>query len=168
MSELLMEIERKYLIKRPDAALLAKLPERTEIYQTYLQEKGDGFSTRIRKRGTPDSGYAYTLTRKKTVAMGERIELEKEISARQYAQLLLSADPCRKTVEKERYCFDFKGQRFEMDIYSFSTGLATLEIELPSIETRVELPDFLEIIEDVTEKPGYTNYELSVDLRFPD
>lgn len=161
-----MEIERKYLIRRPAPACLADLGERTEIVQTYLMGT-EGFSARVRKRGTKALGYTYTHTRKRTVSPGERVELEREISPEEYEQLLLTADPDRRTVEKERYCFTYAGQLFELDVYPWDDSLAVLEIELPSLDTPVRLPDFLEVLEDVTEKPGYTNYALSKNLCFP-
>ncbi len=162
-----MEIERKYLIRRPTPALLTDLGERTEIVQTYLVS-ADGFSSRVRKRGTQAVGYTYTHTRKRTISPGERVELEREISPEEYGALLLTADPARRTVEKERYCFTYEGQLFELDVYPWEDSLAVLEIELPSLDTPVRLPDFLEVLEDVTEKPGYTNFALSKELRFPE
>lgn len=161
-----MEIERKYLIRRPAPRLLEKLGGRTEIVQTYLSG-GDGFSARVRRRGTPEGGYTYTHTQKRTLSPGERVELEREITAEEYEAFLRNADPARHTVEKERYCFDFEGQFFELDVYPWSRTLAVLEIELPSLDTPVRLPDFLDVLVDVTEKPGYTNYALSEKLSFP-
>ncbi|HAJ97815.1 MAG TPA: hypothetical protein DCO72_08785 [Ruminococcus sp.] len=165
-----MEIERKYLIECPTPEQLANLPEpdATEITQTYLKQETKDFGRRIRKRGSDSKGWEYTYTQKKTVGFGERIELEKNITAEQYQELLKEAEPALHTIQKVRYCFTYKGQFFEMDIYAFSDTLATLEIELPSIDTPVRLPDFLHIIADVTGKKGYSNFALSKRLSFPE
>lgn len=164
------EIERKYLILMPDRVKLQLIPNCnvTEIEQTYLCDDGDGMCRRVRKRGNPQSGWQYTLTKKQHVGFGERIELEKEISHEQYAAFLSEADPERKTVCKKRYCFPFRKQVLELDVYTFSDTLATLEIELPSIDTPVILPSFIEVVADVTDDQRYSNSALSKTLAFPD
>ncbi len=165
-----MEIERKYLIAYPDMVKLALIPRcaATQIEQTYLTDDGCGMCRRIRKRGTPQQGWQYTLTKKKTVGFGERIELEEELSPEQYHALLQEAAPDKQTVRKVRYCFPFRKQVFELDVYAFSNRFATLEIELPSIDTPVLLPSFVQVIEDVTGDERYSNYALSEALAFPE
>ena len=164
-----IEIERKYLILRPDAEILQSLPECscTRIVQTYLADDGEGFCKRVRMREDAEHVCEYTFTRKKTVGFGERIELEDTISAERYAALIQNADPERFPVEKHRYCFRYREQLFELDVYAFEQKLATLEIELPSMDTPVQLPAFLTILADVTETPGYSNFALSKALKFP-
>lgn len=168
-ADLPLEIERKYLIAYPPKSLLETLPEvsMTEITQTYLLPKEEGFGRRVRKRGTPASGWEYTYTRKKPVGFGEKIELEDVISEADCRKLLKEADPAHHTIKKVRCCFVYEGQFFELDLYDFSETLATLEIELPSIDTPVQLPPWIELIEDVTGKPGYSNFSLSETLQFP-
>ena len=165
-----LEIERKYLIAYPSPQQMAQLPQpdATEITQTYLRQETKDFGRRIRKRGSNAKGWQYTYTQKKAVSFGERIEIEKVITAEQYEELLKEADPSFHSIHKIRYCFTYEGQLFEMDVYAFSNTLATLEIELPSIDTPVKLPDFLHIIADVTGKKGYSNFALSRKLAFPE
>ncbi len=169
-SNMPMEIERKYLIAYPDMVKLALIPhcEATQIEQTYLTDDGCGMCRRVRKRGNPQRGWQYTLTKKKTVGFGERIELEEELSHEQYQALLKESAPDKQTVRKVRYCFPFRKQLFELDVYAFSDRFATLEIELPSIDTPVLLPSFVQVIEDVTGDERYSNYALSEHLAFPE
>lgn len=163
------EIERKYLIKKPDLHFLETFSDSvsTRITQTYLIQKLDGFNRRIRKRGT-DHHWQYTYTQKRKISFGERIELENEISETQYLELLQEADPSLHPIQKIRCCIPYAGQLLEIDFYAFSEKYATLEIELPDIHTPVILPDWLEIIADVTDQPGYSNFDLSRTLAFPD
>lgn len=163
-----LEIERKYLIRRPDAAFLRSLPDctATQITQTYLTYEGDGFGRRVRRRGR-DGDWQYTYTRKQRIGAGTHIELEDEITAEQYSRLLTQADPERHTIEKTRWCIPCGGYVLELDTYAFSEELATLEIELPDIHTPVQLPGWVEVIADVTEERGYSNYALSAALAFP-
>lgn len=164
------EIERKYLIAMPDRVKLQLIPncKVTQIEQTYLTDDGDGMCRRVRKRGNPQSGWQYTLTKKKHVAFGERIELEEEITPEQYHALLQESAPDRQTVRKVRHVFPFRKQVFELDVYAFSDTLATLEIELPSIDTPVLLPSFIEVIADVTDDQRYSNHAISERLAFPE
>lgn len=168
-NELPLEIERKYLIAKPEERFLTALPEAsiTEITQTYLLPQEEGFGRRIRKRGTPEAGWEYTYTRKKPVGFGERIELEDVISEPEYLAFLEEADPAHHTITKKRCCFVHENQFFELDLYDFSETLATLEIELPSIDTPVQLPPWVELIADVTGNFSYSNSALSKTLRFP-
>lgn len=161
-----LEIERKYLIVRPTEELL-KDTDQTEITQTYLYPQEDGFGRRIRKRGTPASGWEYTYTRKKPVGFGEKIELENTISESEYLSLLKEADPDYQTISKIRCCFTYENQFFELDVYAFSETLATLEIELPDINTPVTLPPWIQLIRDVTGESGYSNFALARTLQFP-
>lgn len=168
-SDMPREIERKYLILHPDMVKLALIPgcRRTQIEQTYLTDEG-GMCRRVRKRGTPQEGWQYTMTKKQYAGFGERIELEEEITPEQYLALLHEAAPDKRTVRKERYVFTFRKQVFELDVYEFSQNLATLEIELSDIEIPVILPSFIEVIADVTDDERYSNYALSVNLAFPE
>ena len=157
------EIERKYLILCPTAKELIALPqcEKTEIVQTYLVFNDNNASRRVRKRGTSELGHRYYYTEKTPVSFGEKIEIEREIDETEYQTLLTEKDPGRFPIEKERYCFNYQNQLFELDVYSFSRELATLEIELKDINDPVYLPDFISIIRDVTNDNRYSNASLA-------
>ena len=163
------EIERKFLIVRPDKHFLEQIPDChwTEITQTYLMQNQSGFGRRVRKRGTPGN-WEYTYTQKRKIGFGERIELEDRISETEYQTLLQEADPKCHTIEKIRYCVPYREQILEIDVYAFSQELATVEIELPDIHMSVHLPEWLDIIADVTDKQGYSNFALSLKLAFPE
>lgn len=164
-----LEIERKYLIVCPDTEFLQHLPDcqATEMIQTYLIQNISGFVRRVRKRGTAHH-WQYTYTQKKKIAFGEAIELEKEISESEYEALLQETAPDRYPIHKTRYCIAHEGQTLELDVYDFSQSIATLEIELPDIHTPVHLPEWVQLIADVTGKKGYSNFELSGSLVFPE
>lgn len=93
-----------------------------------------------------------------------REEDEHEISAAEYAELLKRADAGRKPVHKTRYCLDYMGQLFEIDIYPFWTDLAIMEIELDSEEREVMLPPFIEVIKEVTGDGRYTNAAIAREV----
>ena len=169
-ADLPLEIERKYLIRRPAEALLRSLPEAdvTEILQTYLKFDETGMMRRVRKRGSDAKGWQYTYTRKTTIGFGKRVELEEEITEAQYQTLLEEANPSMQPVHKARWCFVYQDQLFELDVYAFSETLATLEIELPDIDKKVELPPEIDVLADVTGDKRYSNYALSKAQAFPE
>ncbi len=154
-----VEVERKYLVKRaPD--VLPGRAEEVEIEQTYLLSP-DGGEARVRRRGQRGS-YTYTHTVKRPVKAGERVELERPITGREYVGLLAQADPSRKTVRKRRTCFLHEGHYFELDRFvEPRAGLILLEVELDDPAASVKLPPFLEIDREVTDDPAYANAALA-------
>lgn len=157
-----VEIERKYLIKIPDIAVLKTQSgyNSSFIEQIYIAENGRFNGDRIRKRVFID-GTRYYRTHKEDINGLSRIEIESEISAEEYERLAQRKLPDTRTIRKTRHCFEFNGQILELDIYEFWDDKATLEAELESEEQSVELPDFIEVIADVTGNKSYSNYSLS-------
>lgn len=154
------EIERKFLIRYPDTTFLASCAAYTEIAQTYLKHDNEKMSERVRKRGK-EGVYTYTHTCKTHINAMRRIEIENEISEEEYNTLLERADPERNVINKVRWCLDYKGQIFEIDIFPFWNDRAYLEIELTDETDSVELPPFIEIIKEVTGDKRYTNASLA-------
>ncbi len=157
------EIERKYLIEKPDEALLDSLPNcrKVEIMQTYL--KTDDEETRIRQRGCKGS-YIYTITNKKTISPIKRIENERRITEREYLTYLSQADTSVHQIRKTRYCLSYGGKYFEIDIYPFAKERAICEIELLSEEEKFDFPPFIKVIKEVTGNKEYSNYSFAKTL----
>jgi len=158
------EIERKFLIEYPNLNELEAYPNYTksEIAQTYLMTD-DGFTSRVRKR-TTNGATKYIFTEKKRVNDLKCIENEREITKEEYNGLLRLADPERRTVEKTRYCLPCGGRVVEIDIYPFWTDRAIAEVEMEDENEKVELPDFIKVIRDVTAEKAYKNYSLAKEI----
>lgn len=164
------EIERKFLVTSIPADADWPIPFKdVEIEQTYLLSP-DGDSMRVRKRGNQGS-FTYTHTIKKPVRKGQRVEIERNISSREYVNLLLQKDPARETIHKVRRTFLWKNHYFELDTFADTSDLlpsqvcGLLEVELLKIDDHVEMPDFLEIERDVTGDGVYSNSELAKKLK---
>ena len=162
MDTLPYEIERKFLIRRPDERELARLGEGTRITQTYLRCE-DGVTERVRMRGR-EGAWVYTHTVKRRITDIRRVELEREISREEYLRLLERADPERRPIEKTRYCIPYAGQLLEIDLFPFWDDRAYLEIELKDESQSLSLPPELEIIREVTDDPRYTNSALAKSI----
>ena len=153
-----IEKEHKYIVE-----VTGDIPDYTEseITQTYLLSE-PGTEMRVRKRGWQGS-YVYFQTIKKTVSSDKQIETERRITAQQYVDLLQLADPNRKPISKMRKCFVWKNHYFELDTYiEPKLGMQILEVEGIKEGDEVEIPPFIEVVEDITGNEKYYNYQLSL------
>ena len=87
--------------------------------------------------------------------------MEEEISRETYDRLLADADPALNAIEKRRYRIPYAGQLLEIDLYSFWSDRATLEVELRREDQAVELPEWIELIREVTGERAYKNRYLA-------
>ena len=163
-SKLPLEIERKFLIEYPDKKLLEKLSngDFSDISQTYLLSE-KGISERVRAR-SKNGVTVFTHNTKIKLSSMKRIEMEDEVSREEYEELLKRADKKCRTIEKVRYCVPFDGFTFEIDVFPFWSDKAFMEVEMPSEDTKVRLPDFVKIIREVTDDNRYTNHALAIEL----
>ena len=154
-----IETERKYLIKRPSEAELAKVEGITKvsIMQTYLHSNDPGLERRVRQRGDGQN-FTYYYTEKRAISGISRAENERKISQKEYISLLLEGE---KKIRKDRYCFVYNSQYFELDVYPDWENEAILEIELTDENQRVEIPDWISVIKEVTDDPAYKNKNLA-------
>ncbi len=157
------EIERKFLIRFPDMELLRSRATGSEIVQTYLLCPEKGCTARVRKRGWPGS-YRYTHTVKTRISDLRRLEQEREISEAEYQALLRQADPALRTLYKQRWCLEYRGQLFEIDLFPFWQDRAFMEIELADEGQELFLPPEIQVIREVTGDRRYTNRALAREI----
>ncbi|MCR5120385.1 MAG: CYTH domain-containing protein, partial [Lachnospiraceae bacterium] len=155
------EIERKYLIEYPDIKALESDPKcsKVEIIQTYLKSDNDE-EVRIRQRGA-DGDYIYFKTIKRRVSGLKRVEIEKHLTQKEYLTLLMEADTTKRQIRKDRYCLNYDGQYFEIDVYPFWQDKAIVEIELNDEKQEVRFPEMLHVIREVTDEEEYKNSSLA-------
>ena len=146
---LFLEIERRWLVKIPE-----NIGEYESHYieQAYLSPE-KGFQGRIRRW---DDKYIYT-EKARTGSSMTRIENEREITAEEYADL--QKNTILNVIKKRRYIIPMGTLHFELDIFenTVESGYAIMEAELPDEAAAVEMPQFVEIIREVTEDSYYTN-----------
>lgn len=146
---LMLEIERRWLVKIPDN--IGEFPFHV-IEQAYFAPE-NGFQGRIRRL---DDRFIYT-EKARTGSAASRIENERDITAEEYERL--KEHTILNTVKKKRYLIPYGVLKFELDVFenTVETGYAIMEAELPEESAAVELPDFVEIVREVTEDEYYTN-----------
>lgn len=153
-----IETERKFLIKLPSEKQLEECNSvKSNIVQTYLKRLDPEIERRVRQRGI-NGEFAYYYTEKKKLSDSSREEREKRISKDQYLTLLVEGI---STVRKERYCFFYENQYFELDVYPDWENEAILEIELTEENQEVKLPDWITVIKEVTGDNAYSNANLA-------
>lgn len=155
------EIERKYLILRPDLLNLGTLCRIKEISQTYLTASEGS----VRVRRTEERGkVTFVETAKRSVSALRRIEIERELTEAEYDRRLAARDPRRQTIRKTRYCLPYAGHTFEIDVFPFWSRQAIMEVELKEENEEIKFPPFIKILREVTDDPKYSNHAIARDV----
>lgn len=157
-----IEIERKYLVSMPDLKYILEKHNAviSDIMQVYLVSSNENEEVRIRQRGS-NGNFAYYFTKKIKLNETSRYEIEEKITKDEYLSLLMEADPNLNVLRKTRYCFVYKSQYFELDVYPFETEKAILEIELTNENQEVCIPSFISVISEVTEDDRFKNKNIA-------
>lgn len=132
----------------------------------YLKSN-DQTQTRIRKRNEIGStSHHFTMTTRRDID-GQRVEIRRNVSPREYESYRSQTDPDRAAVEKIRRCFLYNERYFQLDVYqSPQKGLVLLEGYIDyekkgsSSDISHFIPDFLDCL-DVTDNPEYSMYTIS-------
>lgn len=156
-----IEIERKYIIKMPDLSKLSSQNDYTvsEILQIYLPAK-QGETRRVRRRSYSDRTL-YIETRKIRIDSMSSEEIERELTKEEFDSLAAAPLEGTAPIIKARHTFIYGGQLFEIDIYPEWQHTAIMETELPTRDTEVKMPPFIEIIKEVTGDKSYSNASMS-------
>jgi len=159
------EIERKYLIRYPDirTLLAQKGVEQWEIVQIYLTVSGPGETRRIRQVVSGGEIKYYKAFKKHLTDLTNE-EDEGEIDQLEYIHLCQEQQPGCKPVGKTRYRIPYEGHILEFDIYPFWDDRAILEIELEHENEGAAIPDYVQIIRDVSADPAYKNRSLAENV----
>lgn len=157
-----LEIERKFLIGRADPAAFPVPVQKIFLEQAYIATAGEKIEGRVRKRAQGDACLFFE-TRKRAIKPGIRSEIEWPIDKTRYLNALAyERDPRFAVIRKERYCFAYKDQYFELDCFCEPhDGLWLLEIELTEQRQEILLPPFIDVVKDVTSDKQYYNRELA-------
>lgn len=165
------EIERKFLLN-PKADILVLVTEddnatllpSIQMWAHYLTWDKDGVCERIRmEKSDSSSDIKCVHGTKKYVSERTREEYEQEVSCQEALEHVLRAE--HTPLYKRRYLIEYEGDtrlKWEFDIfYGVYAGLVIVEIEIPSEDYELILPDW--IGEEVTNNVEYTNVQMYFD-----
>jgi CYTH domain-containing protein/predicted ATPase len=142
-------------------------PHKTiEIEQIYVRSRDRNEEIRVRKRGQ-EGAYLYFLTRTRTA--GIRIKEEELIDEQEYLNLKRLVDPKTEVLLKDRICFLWNHQHFELDAYKGKhEGLAVLQTqpwETTDGATSVDIPPFVTVSKNITGNHRYDERNLAARKR---
>lgn len=131
----------------------------TDIYlKSDVNTKNDYL---IRKRCQNDK-YLYERFEIVVNEKGERFELRKNITGREFITFSQSANLERKPVEKTRTSFIWQNQMLFIDTYfDFKGGFSVIYLSEDKKIEEFKLPHTLEVEKDVTDDPEYTTLGLA-------
>ena len=136
------------------------------VEQVFLRTKNRDEEIRIRKRGQEDSClYFLTRTKKTPFPVNE----EELIDEQQYVNLKKLIDPKTEILIKERICFLWNGQHFELDRYQGRhEGLDVLGVEPAEDEgASVHIPPFISVEKNITNNPRYSERGIAGQKKGP-
>ena len=156
-----IEIEKKYIIRKPCEKELSEMPEytRSEITQIYLKSSAS-ITHRIRSR-EKSGNITYTETTKVRIDKMSAYEDEREISCEEFEMLSSERDEKTQPIIKTRHTFVYEGQLFEIDIYPEWKSTAIMETELESRDKDVIFPKIITVLREVTGDKNYSNAGMS-------
>lgn len=153
--------QEKYLVDLNQSNLdyILRNGRASKITQNYLMSN-DNIEKRIRKIELNGSEIYYFTVYKKQENGNKIILSDKEIDKNLYENLLEFKEENTQTIEKTRIYFNYKGEYFYLDIFDNNNELGILEINISENE-KVEIPDFLNVIENVTNNEKYHNKKIA-------
>ena len=153
--------QAKYLVdlKSSDLGYLSKNSTSMDMVQTYLIAN-NGEERRLRKVRMKDSvNYYYSVFRLNDECQKVLVS-ERAIDKSVYESLLEFRDLGKEDILKTRYYFVFQGEYFHLDIFNGDNEIGILERNV-SFESKDVLPDFLNIIDVVSNDINYANRNLA-------
>lgn len=146
---------RRYLVGSVD---YGSFPEhqRISIEQTYLLSRTPGQDVRLKKREQYGTSMFFIVRRDlgMTEKRGVPHEDEEIISEQRYAELISTKNPSLMPVTKERVCFIWENNYYEIDIYE-GKNKGTIILETGFTDEAVPLPPFIDVIEEITDNKRY-------------
>lgn len=161
-----LEIERKFLLKSlPDI----KPEQIVEIEQFYFKNQS-GVWERARSWFSSNGEKRYIHTVKKSVSKSVNIEDEHDLSEKQFKAF---KDKCYKTpneskyIRKTRHIYKDGDLKWEIDEFNNDYKLIIAEIEIPTKDYEVIIPDYLKelVLIEVTGMKPFSNRSLSLKIK---
>lgn len=163
-SPITIKKQRKYLIDLKSSNLSYLNKDNStiiKINQTYLKNDDNNYEKRLRKR-TYNGNNTYYFTVQKKINNGESsVVTDKKITEEEYIKIL-SNNKKNKSISKTRISFIYEKQYFKLDIFD-DMDLCLLEVEQTLENSKVTLPKFISVIDDVTNDKNYSNINLAIE-----
>lgn len=154
-----LSMTKKFLLvldhKNPELHLGPDVKVETfQIEETFLTTSV-GDCNVLHKVGKNDS---YTYSHEMRLSLnGDKIQKKRQITAREYIQLLESRDSNKRHVKKVKQCFIYEAKYFMLETFqNIEPFPSILRVETTMQSASKKLPPFLQVVREVT---GEKNYE---------
>lgn len=158
-------VKRKFILTDwPDDEVFPDYEEFNVIHD-YLVTPSRTHQARIRRRGQKGC-WTYTHTIRRPEINGQRVELKRNISAREYQMLRNQKDESHATIYMVRRCFIWNNQYFKLDQYVKPRPVRCEDLYILSTHTHfmgadLKIPDFLTVEREITDVSNYSMFYLS-------
>ena len=157
----------KYLVEFNES-MLDKIKQEANyssihIVQHYLTSAG-GMERRIRRRDR-DGNTLFSYSEANYLSTNERVKTDRILSERQYNDFVHEIDKTLNPIDKQRYSFIKDDLFYKLDIFNFDKTKGILSVDRNEEGIR-KLPEYLNVIKDVTGDPSYKNYYLAKTQKF--
>ena len=163
-----VQVFKKYLVDINEEVIKNVLKEKgattSRIIQYYLKST-NGFERRIRRR-VKDKSEIYSYSEAKMITASSRSKSDRILSRRQYSDLTSEIDESLSPIDKGRYSFFYKGLFFKLDIFDFDTTKGLLSLQVSDDTVDISLPEYFNVLKDVTDLYEYKNYYLAKNQKF--
>jgi len=151
---------KKYLLVTdkcpPELHLLGnKKVEIFQVEQTFLKSSvGESI---LHKVGKNDS---YTCSHEMRYNIkGENIQKKRQITAREYVQMLGSCDESKRQVKKIKQCFIYENYYYIVESFTnIEPYPSILRVDSTTLSSKKKLPPFLSILREVTNESNYETW----------
>jgi len=90
---------------------------------------------------------------------GEKIQKKRQITAREYIELIESPDLTKRKILKTRQCFIYERQYFMVETFlNMENHPSILRVDSTTERTKMKLPPFLKIVREVTHDNAYETW----------
>jgi CYTH domain-containing protein len=162
----MIEIERKYLLKGlPDV----EPSEKIKIQQFYFKNK-EGIWERARQMDYGQGVKKFIHTIKTRISEIANDEQERTMTLEEFEKF---KKKCRKYkgssrfLKKERWVYPMGELKWEVDMFKGDINMVIAEIEIPSEDYEVEIPDYIQkkLLMDVSGMKQFGNRSLSSRIK---
>ncbi|KAK0402683.1 hypothetical protein QR680_016473 [Steinernema hermaphroditum] len=160
--------KRKWLVRDFDLSRFPKYEEFQVVHDYLLADKPD-LQVRIRQR-CQNGRSTYTITTRHFMRP-ETVETRMTINQREYLRYLTMKDMSRASLHKSRRCFNFGCQYFHLDTYvdplpPACDGRPLMILETYTTSTPFDaedpaLPDFMDVVKEITFDSTYSMYNVA-------
>ena len=158
----------KYLIEINDDVLKHFEKEAnytsSHIIQHYLIST-NGNERRIRER-IKGEDVLYTYSEASYLSTNERIKVDRVLTRRQYSDYQREIDKNLNVTDKMRYSFINGGIFYKIDVFDFDKSKGLLSIDDSHGGREVIIPEYINIIKDVSGDEKYKNYFLAKSQKY--